>query len=157
MKREPEFWAETAEGEGAFVEDPDGFYVRISNPDAENGHDETAGPLDWLNSARVTINPKHDEVTCSVSVGDPRGAFTFIVRRLTDGRILIHTPHPGETQHMDTKDIGRGTLVIVGYDGEPAHFLSDDDPEECIDCGGTNIEEHTCIDCQAEFLDEEEE
>lgn len=77
--------------------------ARISNPDAENGCEQEPGPLTWLNSARIVTNPENDEVSCLVSVGDPRGAFCFTVRRLSDGRLVIHTPHPGETMaHMET-------------------------------------------------------
>jgi len=89
--------------------------VRISNPDAENGYGACEGPLDWLNSAKITVDADEDSVSCLVSVGDPRGAFCMTVRRLPDGRIVLHLPHPGESMpHMTTEALHEGTLVVVG-------------------------------------------
>lgn len=88
--------------------------ARISNPDAENGA-PTAGGCSWMNSAQVHVDPEADEVTLTVSVGDPRGGFVFTVRRLPDGRLLIHTPHPGEsTPHVKTIQLHEGTLQAEG-------------------------------------------
>lgn len=100
--------------------------VRIANGAAENGYDQEPGPLTWLNSARIVTDPEEDSVTCLVSVGDPRGAFAFTVRRLPDGRLVIHTPYPGQClPHMDTKQHAPGSL-LVGHntpDGfKPADF-----------------------------------
>jgi len=89
--------------------------VRIGNEAAENGYPQDPGPLDWLNSARITTDPEDDAVRCSVSVGDPRGAFVFTVRRLSDGRLVIHVPHPGESlAHVETSQLHEGTLLVAG-------------------------------------------
>lgn len=96
--------------------------VRIYNPDAENGYGECRGALSWLNSARITTDPEGDAVHCIVSVGDPRGGFCFTVRRLSDGRLVIHTPCPGEDlAHECTAHLHAGTLLVVkrGRDGYP--------------------------------------
>ena len=104
--------------------------VRISNDAAENGYDQEPGPLTWLNSARITTDPNDDAVHCLVSVGDPRGAFCFTVRRLQDGRLMIHMPYPGESMpHEATKQIHDGTLEVVHHNGEPISF-ADPEPEE---------------------------
>jgi len=118
--------------------------VRISNPDSENGYNEGRGPLSWLNSARISTDPKDDAVHCVVSVGDPRGGFCFTVRRLRDGRIVIHMPYPKEgLPHMDTAELtGLGTLTLGNYDRdgkftpgtypdpEPAEGETDDTEDE---------------------------
>ena len=106
--------------------------VRISNPDAENGYVQEPGPLTWLNSARITTSPEEDAVHCVVSVGDPRGGFCFTVRRLSDGRIVIHTPHPGEGMaHVDTRELHPGTLELVtSHRGGTAADFSDEEPDE---------------------------
>ena len=94
--------------------------VRISNDAAENGYDQDPGPLDWLNSARITTDPDDDAVRCAVSVGDPRGAFTFTVRRLSDGRLVIHVPYPGESlAHVETTHLHEGTLLVTGDFSSP--------------------------------------
>jgi len=101
--------------------------VRINNEAAENGYDQDPGPLDWLNSARITTDPEDDAVRCAVSVGDPRGAFVFTVRRLSDGRLVIHVPHPGEsTPHVETSQMHEGTLLVSG-DFSSAEAEDDDD------------------------------
>lgn len=95
---------------------------------------ESAGINRWFNSARIHVDPERDEVTCAVSVGDPRGAFVFTVRRKPDGELLIHTPYPGEGMpHMRTKELHKGTLVVVGDRGEPLTF--EDEEEMDRDAG----------------------
>lgn len=99
--------------------------ARLCNDAAENGYEQTPGPLTWLNSARVTTDPDDDAVHCAVSIGDPRGAFVMTVRRTPDGRILIHVPHPSDGMaHMETREIHPGTLEIVTARGgdKPAIF-----------------------------------
>ena len=107
--------------------------VRIANEAKESGYEIEPGPLDWLNSARITTDPGDDAVHCVVSVGDPRGGFGFTVRRLSDGRLVIHTPYPGEgLPHMATRQINPGTLEVGHYDpdkpenyGGPTDFTSE--------------------------------
>ena len=108
--------------------------VRIANPAKENGcaDEENRGPLSWLNSVRVTTDPKDDAVHCVVSVGDPRGGFCVTFRRRPDtGALLIHMPHPGEgIAHEQTKELHPGTLVVVGHDGEPIDFSDEESEDE---------------------------
>lgn len=97
--------------------------VRISNEAAENGLEQGAGPFTWLNSAWISTNPEDDSVTLAVSVGDPRGAFTMTVRRLPDGRIVLHLPHPKESfAHMPTRALHEGTLEVTTDSGKPVDF-----------------------------------
>jgi len=77
-------------------------------------------PLSWVNSATVDTDGKDDSVTVSVSVGDPRGAFCFTVRRVPDhaegdlaGRLLLHVPYPGEPlPHQQLTAHHPGTYLI---------------------------------------------
>lgn len=90
----------------------------VGNENSEYDNAENR-PLGWLNSARIVTSPEENSVTCCISVGDPRGAFCFTVRRKPDGTLLIHMPHPGESlPHMDTREDHPGTLVVVNT--EPA-------------------------------------
>lgn len=89
---------------------------------------ERSGLNRWFNSARIHADPEQDEVTCVVSVGDPRGGFAFTVRRKSDGTLLLHTPHPGEgAPHMRLKELHPGTYEVVGDRGEAVTF---EDEEE---------------------------
>lgn len=72
----------------------------VLNQDGDTPH---AAPLGWCNSAAIHADIEEDSITCSISVGDPRGAFTFTIRRRPDtGDLIMHVPHPDETQpHKD--------------------------------------------------------
>lgn len=79
----------------------------------EDGTGPSEGPLAWCNSAAIHVDGERDTVTVSVSVGDPRGAFTMEVRRKPDGTILLHLPHPGESlPHCETVELHPGTLAV---------------------------------------------
>lgn len=77
-------------------------------------------PLSWVNSAAIDTDEKDDSVTVSISVGDPRGAFSFTVRRLPDGadceiagRLIMHVPYPGEPlPHERLTEQRPGTYLI---------------------------------------------
>lgn len=89
--------------------------VQIETPAAEGYYDEEAErePLAWCNSAAMDWNAAEDSVTVSISVGDPRGAFAFTVRRLADGSLIMHTPYPGEGMpHMPLRELHPGTYEI---------------------------------------------
>lgn len=93
--------------------DADGDYYYLP-------HDPEPIPLSWVNSAGVHLNEGEDSVTVTISVGDPRGAFAFTVRRIPAdadgelaGRLLMHTPYPGQSSpHMPVKELHPGTYVI---------------------------------------------
>ncbi len=106
---------EPRDGEAVGVSyDGEDATVAIENPAAEDGAPTTSDGLSWLNSARIFAEPSKDQVTLTVSIGDPRGAFSFQVRRTPDGQIVIHVPHPGESfAHMPTAWHHEGTLVIT--------------------------------------------
>lgn len=132
----------TAEVDGKAIEHEcygEELMVRVANPEGENGEQQEPGPLTWLNSARVVADPDEDAVHCLVSVGDPRGAFCFTIRRRPDtGTLIIHMPHPGEGMpHMATKQLQPGTLEVGHYDpskpdnyGGPANFKGDEPETE---------------------------
>lgn len=132
--------------------------ARIANDAAENGYDQAPGPLTWLNSARVTADPGEDAVHCVVSVGDPRGGFCFTVRRLSDGRIVLHTPHPGQGMpHMRIREIEPGTYEIVDDRGGPLTFR-DAWPDGIHDVGPLNVTFYdgrpTVVELMGEDLDD---
>jgi hypothetical protein len=98
-------------------------------PDCESEDiTEDSGTHTWLNSAAITIDPESvNGVTVSISVGDPRGAWSFTVRKLDDGSMIMHTPYPGEGMpHEALVELHPGTYQRVGYDPnhKPAARLS---------------------------------
>lgn len=66
-----------------------------------------------VNSA--AIDWTGDDMTVTISTGDPRGAFAMTVRRLNDGTRILHLPHPGESMpHEQLTEIHPGTYRIGG-------------------------------------------
>ena len=106
------------------TETADGWADREENREcgdnAEHGPDPA--PLSWRNSASIRPDIDSDAVTVTISVGDPRGAFCFTLRQIpTDvegrlaGRLVMHTPYPGEPMpHLRVNERDPGTYVI-GY------------------------------------------
>ena len=77
------------------------------------GDDDLAMPLGWLNSAAIVTDANDDAVRFFVSVGDPRGAFQFTVRRMPDGDLLIQTPTTGDSfLHRPLRELFPGTLQV---------------------------------------------
>lgn len=112
----------------------EGIVIALHNEARENGYrDDESGPLSWLNSARVVLDPKEDSVTFCASIGDPRGAFTFTLRRKPDGGLIIHMPHPGEGMaHEETRELHPGTLEVGQW--VPMAFAETEDIK--LDFGG---------------------
>lgn len=89
---------------------------------AESGHDPERIPLSWCNSADLHMDEMEDSITVSISVGDPRGAFTLTIRRVPDdvsselaGYLLMHVPYPGETTpHVELNPLHDGTHIVGG-------------------------------------------
>lgn len=90
--------------------------VQVDFPGAVNGTQTDAdekAPLGWINNAAITLDRGEDAVTLTISVGDPRVAFAFTVRRLPDGRLVMSLPYPGETWlHMPLRKLQEGTYEI---------------------------------------------
>lgn len=90
--------------------------VQVAFPAAENGEQSDAderAPLGWCNSAAIQLDRADDAVHVSISVGDPRGAFVFTVRRLRNGQLLMHFPTPEDgALHMPLTLISHGVYRI---------------------------------------------
>ena len=90
--------------------------LAIRNAQKLNGDfsdDDLAMPLGWMNSASIVTDADDDAVRFFVSVGDPRGAFQFTVRRMPDGELLIQTPTTGDSfLHRPLRELFPGTLQI---------------------------------------------
>lgn len=61
--------------------------------------------IDWMG----------DDLTVTISTGDPRGAFVMTLRRLDDGTRLLHVPHPSNgLLHEELTELHPGTYKIGG-------------------------------------------
>ncbi|MFD2414809.1 hypothetical protein [Amycolatopsis pigmentata] len=118
---------ETASGEATCADfEPVG---EIDPDSGEGPHDPERIPLSWCNSAAVHTDESEDSVTVSISVGDPRGAFTFTIRRVPDdvgsnlaGHLIMHTPYAGQPlPHKELTPLHGGTFVVGPY--APARHL----------------------------------
>jgi hypothetical protein len=96
--------------------------VSMHDPDFEPEVDElpNAEPIprgcaDIVNSASINFDDDHMECTVTISVGDPRGAFAMTIRRLNDGKLILHVPHEAEPlPHMPLHKLHEGTYEILG-------------------------------------------
>lgn len=85
----------------------------------ERTHRPERVALSWANGAAIHTDPEEDSITVTISVGDPRGAFAFTVRRIPDeasdngGRLIMHTPHPDESSpHVELTTAHTGTYWV---------------------------------------------
>ena len=119
------------EGATNIIDDGDDAYARITTTKEEGL--PTAGPLAWLNSARITADVAGDAIHCVVSIDDPRGGICMTIRRKPNGEILIHLPTPADGMpHVQLRELHPGTLLIVDDAGHPRTFPDD---LECAECG----------------------
>lgn len=80
-------------------------------PDDGTLHNPIPVPLAWANSARISFDEQHDMIVFAISTGDPRGAFTFSVRRRSDtGTLVMEVPHP--------QDAGLHEPLVETYPGQ---------------------------------------
>ena len=71
-------------------------------------HDPQAIPGSFANSASISVG-EYDEVTVTISVGDPRGAFAMTVDRMDDGTLRLSVPDPSDGfAHMPLTQIMPG-------------------------------------------------
>ncbi|WP_020496974.1 hypothetical protein [Sciscionella marina] len=100
-------------------DDPETDDIETAPDFREGPHRVERVPLAWANGATIRTDPDEDSITVTVSVGDPRGAFAFTVRRIPDdaptngGRLIMHTPYPGEPMpHRDLIEDHAGTYWV---------------------------------------------
>jgi len=78
---------------------------------------DESNPVQWCNNAGVDVTD--ESVRVWISTGDPRGAFVMTMRKLEDGRIILYTPHEGDTTpHEHTRLIHPGALVLTRTESE---------------------------------------
>jgi len=108
----------TALGYDALPEPEELERVQVEFDAASNGYQSEAderAPLGWVNSAAIELDRDDDSITLSISVGDPRGAFCFTIRRATDGSLLMDFPTPADSLlHMPLRRLRDG-LYQIGH------------------------------------------
>lgn len=120
---------ETESGESICID-----FQAVTDTDPDDGegpHDPERIPLSWCNSAAVHTDESQDSITVTISVGDPRGAFTFTIRRIPDdtdsdlaGRLIMYTPYAGQPlSHMDLTPLHEGTHVVGPYPTRRLHSV----------------------------------
>ncbi len=82
-----------------------------ANPDGDD-HEAEHIPGSFANSASISVS-EYDEVTVTISVGDPRGAFAMTVHRNDDGQLVLSVPDPSDGfAHMNLSPAGPGRFLI---------------------------------------------
>lgn len=83
--------------------------------DANDGgpHEKEWAPLTWAKNICVSFNEERDEIELGIATADPRGGWTFKLRRTPEGVVLMHLPHDGMTDpHEPIKELHSGTFAI---------------------------------------------
>lgn len=77
-------------------------------------HDETPANLTKVSplANSAAIDWTGDDLTVTISTGDPRGAFVMTVRQMADGTKLLHVPHPDTAHHETLTELHPGTYRI---------------------------------------------
>lgn len=90
-----------------------------------NMAEPATGPGSWCNSAAISVSDQENTVHVSISVGDPRGAFVMTIRKLDDGRLVMHTPYQGMGfAHMPLRKLNPGTYEINRAEHERGEGVS---------------------------------
>ena len=99
-------------GESSELEYDQAFGIQC--PDVENGYDGAEKQhLGWLNSAKVWVSPEKEEISLTVSVGDPRGCFVLTLYRNSEGILHMRTPHPEDSLlHLPLTETMPGTYRV---------------------------------------------
>lgn len=89
-------------------------YRHARDDHSHDAHDAQIARVEALvNSAAIDWNG--DDLTVTISTGDPRGAFAMTVRVMDDGTRLLHVPHPSNgLLHEPLTELHPGTYKI-GY------------------------------------------
>jgi hypothetical protein len=84
----------------------------LENCPKGGSHEPEPVPCAWANSAAIRVDPEEDSVTVSISVDDPRGAFTMTVRQI-DGQLYLYVPHAHMGgPHMTMTEINAGAFRL---------------------------------------------
>jgi hypothetical protein len=115
------------------IEDPNDPENEIEGP-----HVPETIPLTFFNSGAIDMDADEDSITVSISVGDPRGAFTMTIRRLPAHTFEPRTVEESEDRcqvcyepKSDQRHKGRGLLIMhlpyegMGWAHEPLKKLSE--------------------------------
>jgi hypothetical protein len=65
------------------------------------GHDVKEYPLAWANNVQIDLDPEKNEIVVSISVADPRGGFSMIIRREeANGELRMSVPTDARNEHQ---------------------------------------------------------
>lgn len=94
----------------SFSRNPEFCYAN----EKSDSHEKEFIPLSWANWAGLSLNDEEDSVRLQISVGELRGCMEFTVRRMPDGRLIMHTPYPSDgTPHVYLSPLHDGTFEIL--------------------------------------------
>lgn len=83
-------------------------------PNNDDGpHQMEYAPLTWAKNITISLDEEDDRIELVISTGDPRGGWSFVLRRTPDGAVMMHLPHAemGDP-HEPIQELRPGTFVI---------------------------------------------
>lgn len=76
-------------------------------------HEQEYAPLTWAKKITVSFDEERDEIDLAIATGEPRGAWSFKLRRTPEGVVLMHLPHPDMSgPHEPIRELRPGTFAI---------------------------------------------
>jgi len=76
-------------------------------------HKAQTVPFTWAKNIAISFSEDNDEIELAIATGEPRGGWTFKLRRTPDGRVLMHLPHADmAAPHEPIRELHPGTFAI---------------------------------------------
>lgn len=76
-------------------------------------HEKQYAPFTWAKNIAVSFDEERDEIELAIATGEPRGGWTFKLRREPDGVVLMFLPHADmASPHEPIRELRPGTFVI---------------------------------------------
>lgn len=76
-------------------------------------HEPVTVPFTWAKNIAVSFDEDNDEIELAIATGEPRGGWTFKLRRTPDGVVLMHLPYADmSAPHEPIRELHPGTFAI---------------------------------------------
>ncbi len=96
------------------TQNPDGDTECSARDEDDAPHTPEFSPLAWAKNITVSFVEERDEIELAIATGDPRGGWTFRLRRdPKTGVVYMHLPHADmDGPHEPIRELHPGTFVI---------------------------------------------
>lgn len=80
---------------------------------SDERHEAKTVPFTWAKNIAVSFDEDNDEIELAIATGEPRGGWTFKLRRTPEGGVIMHLPHADmSSPHEPIRELHPGTFAI---------------------------------------------